>query len=162
VAKIRKREWELYRIVLHQRGTENYYSFYLRYQNDVFTASLPKKGSRENFAIKSISPSIPVIHFGAINDPSRQFGPGISFGIGAVLLGPLSIEWMFQPIGSLNDVVAIRSIAVGIFFNSFYGVLHYGVAWYTPSYSRAEAYIGINLVPAIQLLGAGKKQRYRW
>ncbi|HLG02394.1 MAG TPA: hypothetical protein VI731_02285 [Bacteroidia bacterium] len=173
VNKIRKRDWELYRLVLHPRGTDLYYTFYLRYLKNIFTASLPKKGSRENFAVKSISPAIPVIHLGILDDPNRQFGPGLSFSLGLVpvrpfrrlvadIIGPISIEWMFKPVATLEEALAIRSLAVGLFFNSFYGIFHWGIAWYEPLYCRAEAYIGINLVPVMQLLQGGKTQRYRW
>jgi hypothetical protein len=173
INKVRKREWELNRIVLHPKGTNLYYTFYLRFQLHLLTAKLPKKGRKENFAIKSISPAIPVIHLGNSDDPTRQFGPGLSFNFGLVpvrplrrlaadIIGPLSLEWMFQPVSSLSDALEIRSVAVGIFFNSFYGILHWGIAWYTPTYCRAEAYIGINFAPAVQLLQGGKTQRYRW
>lgn len=173
INKVKKREWELYRIVLHPKETNLYYTFYLRYQNSLISAKLPKRGSHDNFAIKSISPAIPVFHLGSVNDATRTFGPGLSFNIGLVptrplrrlaadILGPVSIEWMFQPVTNFHEALDLRSTALGLFFNSFYGIFHWGIAWYTPTYCRAEAYIGINIAPAMILFEGGRKQRYRW
>ncbi len=177
IKKIKKREWELYRIVImprfENRFTGKYYAFYLRFQNDLLTINLPNKSNRETLRMRSISPTIPLIHLGSYDSSHYQVGPGISFNIGiaprrpflrlgADLLGPISIEWMFYPINKINDVLAIHAAAIGVFFNSGYGILHWGVAFYTLNYSRSEAYIGINIIPIIQLWDSRHKQRYRW
>lgn len=177
VKKVRKREWELYRIVIRPRFENRegatYYSFYLRFQNDLLTANLPDKSNRETLRFKSISPIIPLLHLGDYDSTNYNVGPGLSFNIGlaprkpllrlgADLLGPISIEWMFYPINNVKDVFALRASAIGIFFNSGYGILHWGFAFYTLNYSRGEAYIGINLVPLMSLWESRGKQRYRW
>ncbi len=177
VKNVKKREWELYRISIRprfeNRATGKYYSFYLRFQGDLLTINLPNKSNREAFRMKSISPTIPIIHLGDYDSTNYKVGPGISFNVGlaprkpflrlgADLLGPISIEWMFFPIDNLHDVLAVRSSAVGIFFNSFYGIFHWGFAFYTLNYARGEAYIGINLVPIMSLWESRGKQRYRW
>jgi hypothetical protein len=177
VKKVKKIEWELYRIVIEPRYSEKsrgkYYAFYVRYQVNNFTVNLPTKSNRQNLRMKSISPTIPIIHLGNYDSTQYNLGPGISFNIGlapcrpilrfaADFLGPVSIEWMIHPINNVNDVFAIHATALGLFFNSAYGIFHWGIAFYTASYSRAEAYIGINLVPAMQLWNSRGKQRYRW
>ncbi|MDQ3111939.1 MAG: hypothetical protein M3R17_18795 [Bacteroidota bacterium] len=177
VKKVKKREWELYRIVIRPRFENReggkYYCFYLRFQGDLLTINLPDKSNREALRFKSISPTIPLIHLGDYDSSSYHVGPGISFNIGlaprkpflrlaADLLGPVSIEWMFFPIQNLHDALAVRSAAIGIFFNSGYGILHWGFAFYTLNYARGEAYIGINLVPVMSLWESRNKQRYRW
>ena len=175
VKKVRKREWELYRIVIRprfeNRATGKYYAFYLRFQDDLLTLRLPDKSNRETLRFKSISPTIPLIHLGDYDSTHYAVGPGLSFNIGLVprkpllrlgadLLGPISIEWMFFPIKNLNDALAVRSSAIGVFFNSFYGILHWGFAFYTLNYSRGEAYIGINFAPVLSLWDSRGKQRY--
>jgi hypothetical protein len=177
VKKVKKGEWELYRIVImprfENREGGKYYSFYMRFQNDLLTINLPNKSNRETFRLKSISPTIPLIHIGDYDSSHYQVGPGISFNVGlaprkpllrlgADLLGPVSIEWMFYPINNFHDVFAIHASAIGLFFNSGYGLFHWGVAFYTLNYSRAEAYIGINLVPLMSIWESRGKQRYRW
>jgi len=173
IPKIKKREWELYRITIRKKGSTEKTHIFIRYLMSIFTVHLPDKSNRETIKINSISPAIPVIHLGEIDYDRYQPGPGISFNIGLIprrpfprliadIVGPISIELMFTPVTSLNDILAVRSSAVGFFFNSFYGILHWGIAWYTPTFARAEAYIGINLAPAMQLLEGGKKNRYRW
>jgi hypothetical protein len=177
VKKVRKREWELYRIVIRPRFEDRegatYYSFYLRFQNDLLTVNLPDKSNRETLRFKSISPTIPLIHLGDYDSTNYNVGPGLSFNVGlaprkpllrlgADLLGPISIEWMFFPINNVKDVFALQASAIGIFFNSGYGILHWGFAFYTLNYSRGEAYIGINLVPLMSLWESRGKQRYRW
>ncbi|MBI3510731.1 MAG: hypothetical protein HY064_08705 [Bacteroidetes bacterium] len=173
VKKIRKREWEIYRIAIRIKNSTETWCMYLRFQPDLLTINLPNKSNRETMKIHSISPAIPVIHLGHIDYTNYTIGPGISFNVGlaprkpylrllADIVGPVSIEWMFRPISEFNDIFAIKSNAVGIFFNSGYGIFHWGIAWYTPTYSRAEAYIGINLAPAMQLFNGGKAKRYRW
>ncbi len=174
VRNIRKREWELYRILISTRGPgARHYAMYIRFQEDLLSLDLPDKSNRENIQIKSISPAIPVIHLGRIDYSQYKIGPGISFNVGLIptrplmrlaadIIGPVSVEWMFHPISGFNDVLAIRSSAVGLFFNSAYGLFHWGLAWYSLTYCRAEAYIGINFVPLMQLLDSRKKMRYRW
>ncbi|CAN5850633.1 hypothetical protein BH11BAC7_BH11BAC7_32620 [soil metagenome] len=177
VKKVRKQEWELYRIVIRPRYEKRegatYYAFYLRFQNDLLTINLPNKSNRESFRMRSISPTIPIIHLGDYDSTNYKVGPGISFNVGlaprkpllrlgADLLGPVSIEWMFFPIENIHDVFAIRASAIGLFFNSGYGILHWGFAFYTLNYARGEAYIGINLVPLMQLWDSRGKQRYHW
>jgi hypothetical protein len=177
VRLVRKREWELYRIVIMPRYKNRqggkYYSFYIRFLNDWITLSIPNKSNRQALRFKSISPVIPLIHLGDYDSSHYEVGPGISFNIGfmprkplwrlgADLLGPISIEWMFYPIHSFRDVLAIHASAIGVFFNSGYGIFHWGVAFYTLNYSRAEAYIGINIVPLMSLWESRGKQRYKW
>ncbi|HTL80513.1 MAG TPA: hypothetical protein VL651_02350 [Bacteroidia bacterium] len=173
VKRIRKREWEVYRIVVTDKHSGASYCVYLRFEDDLFTLNLPNKSNRETMKFSSISPALPIIHIGNIDYTHYQVGPGISFNVGLMprkpylrllsdIVGPVSAEWMFKPIGSLNDALAIQSSAVGVFFNSFYGLFHWGIAWYTLDYSRAEAYIGINFSPAMQLFNSRKSWRYRW
>ncbi|CAN5165366.1 hypothetical protein BH09BAC5_BH09BAC5_29930 [soil metagenome] len=177
VRKVKKHEWELYRIVIRpryeNRNEGTYYAFYLRFQSDILTINLPNKSNRQSFRMKSISPTIPLIHLGNYDSSHYQVGPGISFNIGltprrpfcrlgADLLGPISIEWMFYPINNIHDVFAIRASALGLFFNSAYGILHWGFAFYSLKYTRGEAYIGINFVPIFSLWESRNKQRYRW
>lgn len=173
VKKIRKREWELFRMTIHRKGSDKKYHIFLRYTKSIFTANLPDKSNRETMQINSIAPAIPVIHLGSIDYETYKPGPGLAFNIGLVprrplprliadVVGPVSVEMMFTPIGGLDEIFATRVSGVGFFFNSFYGILHWGIAWYDPTYSRAEAYIGINLAPAMQILNGGRKQRYRW
>lgn len=177
VRNVKKREWELYRICIRPRYENRdggkYYSFYLRFQGDLLTINLPNKSNREAFRMKSISPTIPIIHLGDYDSTNYKVGPGISFNVGlaprkpllrlgADLLGPISIEWMFFPIENIHDVFAIRASAIGLFFNSGYGILHWGFAFYTLNYARGEAYIGINLVPLMSIWESRGKQRYRW
>ncbi|HET6990737.1 MAG TPA: hypothetical protein VFJ43_05410 [Bacteroidia bacterium] len=177
VRKVKKREWTLYRIVIQPRYFNRAkgisYAMYLRYQVNVFTVDIPNKSNRENLRMKSISPSIPLIHLGNYDSTQYNLGPGISFNFGlapcrpllrlaADFLGPVSIEWMIHPIHNVNDALAIHGTALGLFFNSGYGIFHWGIAFYTPKFSRAEAYIGINLVPAMQVWNSRGKQRYRW
>ncbi len=177
VKNVRKREWDLYRIIIqprfYNRPSEISYAMYLRFQVDILTINLPSKNNRENLRMKSISPSIPLIHIGNYDSSQYNLGPGISFNIGlapcrplfrlaADFIGPVSIEWMFHPIHSVDDILAIHGSAVGLFFNSGYGLFHWGIAFYTPTFSRAEAFIGINLVPLLQVWNSRGKQRYRW
>lgn len=173
VKKVRKREWELFRMTIRRKGSDKKYHIFLRYTKSIFTANLPDKSNRETMKINSIAPAIPVIHLGSIDYETYKPGPGLAFNVGLIprrplprliadLVGPVSVEMMFTPIGGFNEIFATRVSGVGFFFNSFYGLLHWGIAWYDPTYSRAEAYIGINLAPAMQILNGGRKQRYRW
>jgi hypothetical protein len=173
VMKIRKREWELFRMTIRRKGSDRKFQIFLRYTKSLFTVNLPDKSNRENIKINSIAPAIPVIHLGAIDYETYKPGPGIAFNIGLIprrpmprllsdIIGPVSCELMLTPIGGLNEILATRISGVGFFFNSFYGLLHWGVAFYEIDFVRAEAYIGINLAPAINIFNGGRKQRYRW
>jgi hypothetical protein len=173
VMKVKKREWELFRMTIRRKGSDKKLHIFLRYTKSIFTVNLPDKSNRESIKINSISPAIPVIHLGAIDYDTYKPGPGIAFNIGLCprrplprllsdLVGPISCELMFTPVGGLNEILATRVSGVGFFFNSFYGLLHWGIAWYDPTFARAEAYIGINLAPAMQIFNGGRKQRYRW
>lgn len=173
VAKIKKREWELFRMTIRKKGSDEKVQIFLRYLVSIFTVHLPDRSNRETIRISSIAPAIPVIHLGAIDYDQYKPGPGIAFNIGLVprrplprlladLVGPVSCELMFTPIASLNNILATRVSGVGFFFNSFYGLLHWGVAFYEVDFARAEAYIGINFAPALQIFNGGRKQRYRW
>jgi hypothetical protein len=173
VLKVRKREWELFRMTIRRKGSDKKFQVILRYTKSIFTVNLPDKSNRESIKINSIAPSIPVIHLGSIDYESYKPGPGIAINFGLIprrplprlmadIVGPVSFEVMFSPISSLEDALAIRCSGIGFFFNSFYGILHWGVAIYDPTYSRAEAYIGLNLAPAITIFNGGRKQRYRW
>lgn len=173
VAKIRKRDWELFRITIRKKGSDKKVQIFLRYLRSIFTAHLPDRSHRETIKITSIAPAIPVIHLGTIDYDRYKPGPGIAFNVGLVprrplprlmadIVGPISCELMLTPIESLDAVLATRVSGVGFFFNSFYGILHWGIAFYKPTFARAEAYIGINLAPAIQIFSGGRKQRYRW
>ncbi|HEU4718714.1 MAG TPA: hypothetical protein VFU15_12810, partial [Bacteroidia bacterium] len=159
MGKVKKREWEEYRILIRKKGSVTWYALYVRFQSGLLSVNIPNKSNRQTMAMKSISPALPVIHLGHIDYTHYSFGPGISFNIGlqptqplhrllADIVGPVSVEWMFYPISDINAIFAIHSSAIGLFFNSGYGLFHWGIAWYTPKYCRAEAYIGINLVPA--------------
>lgn len=171
--KIRKREWELFRMTIRRKGSDQKFHIFLRYTKSIFTVNLPDKSNRENIKINSIAPAIPVLHLGAIDYEQYKPGPGIAFNIGLIprrpiprlisdLIGPVSCELMLTPIGGFNEILATRVSGVGFFFNSFYGLLHWGVAFYEINFVRAEAYIGINLAPAITIFNGGRKQRYRW
>lgn len=173
VKKIRKREWELFRMTIRRKGSDEKFHIFLRYTKSIFTVNLPDKSNRESIKINSIAPAIPVIHLGAIDYDTYKPGPGIAFNVGLVprrpiprlvsdIIGPISCEVMLTPIGGINEILATRVSGVGFFFNSFYGVLHWGVAFYEVDFARAEAYIGINLAPAITIFNGGRKQRYRW
>lgn len=173
VAKIKKCEWELFRITIRKKGTDKKVQIFLRYLRSIFTAHLPDRSNRETIKITSIAPAIPVIHLGTIDYDRYKPGPGIAFNVGLVprrplprlmadIVGPISCELMLTPIESLGAVLATRVSGVGFFFNSFYGILHWGIAFYKPTFSRAEAYIGINLAPAMVIFNGGRKQRYRW
>jgi|GEM_PF-4891220 hypothetical protein len=173
VKKIRKREWELFRMTIRRKGSSQKFHIILRYTKSIFTINLPDKSNRESIRINSIAPSIPVIHLGSIDYESYKPGPGISINFGLIprrpiprlladIVGPVSAEIMFTPVSSLEDAIAIRCSGIGFFFNSFYGLLHWGIAIYDPQFSRAEAYIGVNLAPAITIFNGGRKQRYRW
>jgi hypothetical protein len=173
VMKIRKREWELFRMTIRRKGSEKKFQIFLRYTKSIFTVNLPDKSNRETIKINSIAPAIPVIHLGAIDYDTYKPGPGIAFNIGLIprrpfprlisdIVGPISCEVMLTPIGGIDEILATRISGVGFFFNSFYGLLHWGVAFYEIDFVRAEAYIGINLAPAINIFNGGRKQRYRW
>jgi hypothetical protein len=177
IKKVRRREWETHRIIIQPRYTNRAkgipWVIYLRFQQSIFTVNLPDKNNRETMQIKSISPTIPVVHIGNIDYTHYTIGAGLSFNFGllprrplvrlaADLLGPISVEWMFSPIKGFHDALALHTSAIGLFFNSGYGVFHWGIAFYTATYSRAEAYLGINLVPVISLWQSRHKQRYRW
>lgn len=173
VRKIRKREWELFRMTIRRKGSDKKFHIFLRYTKSIFTVNLPDKSNRETIKINSIAPAIPVIHLGAIDYDTYKPGPGIAFNIGLIprrpfprlisdIVGPISCEVMLTPIGGIDEILATRISGVGFFFNSFYGILHWGVAFYEIDFVRAEAYIGINLSPVINILNGGRKQRYRW
>lgn len=173
VGKIMKREWELFRMTIRRKGSDEKFHIFLRYTKSIFTVNLPDESNRENIKINSIAPAIPVLHLGAIDYDEYKPGPGIAFNIGLIprrplprlisdLIGPVSCELMLTPIGGFNEILATRVSGVGFFFNSFYGLLHWGVAFYEINFVRAEAYIGINLAPAITIFNGGRKQRYRW
>lgn len=173
VQKVRKREWDVFRMTIRRKGSDKKIQIFLRYLKSIFTVNLPDKSNRENIRINSIAPAIPVIHLGNIDYETYKPGPGIAFNVGLVprrplprlladILGPVSCEMMFTPIGGLDEILATRVSGVGFFFNSFYGLFHWGIAWYDLDFSRAEAYIGINLSPAITIFNGGRKQRYRW
>ncbi len=173
VLKIRKREWELFRMTIRRKGSDKKFQIFLRYTKSLLTVNLPDKSNRESIQINSIAPAIPVIHLGEIDYDTYKPGPGIAFNIGLIprrplprlisdMIGPISCELMLTPIGGLNEILATRISGVGFFFNSFYGLLHWGVAFYEIDFVRAEAYIGINLAPAINIFNGGRKQRYRW
>lgn len=173
VAKVRKREWELFRMTIRKKGSDQKVQIFLRYTKSIFTVNLPDKSNRETIKINSIAPAIPVIHLGSIDYETYKPGPGIAFNVGLVprrplvrllsdIVGPISCEMMFTPIGGIDEILATRVSGVGFFFNSFYGLLHWGIAWYDPTFARAEAYVGINLAPAINIFNGGRKQRYRW
>lgn len=171
--KVRKREWELFRVTVRRKGSDRKFHIFLRFTKSIFTVNLPDESNRENLKINSIAPAIPVIHLGAIDYATYKPGPGIAFNLGLCprrplprllsdIVGPISCELMFTPIGGLNEILATRVSGVGFFFNSFYGILHWGVAFYKLDFARSEAYIGINLAPAITIFNGGRKQRYRW
>lgn len=173
VQKVKKREWELFRITIRKRGSTEKVQVFVRFLKSIFTVHLPDKSNRETIKINSIAPAIPVIHLGTIDYDRYKPGPGVAFNIGLVprrpmlrllsdIVGPISCELMLTPIESLDKVLATRVSGVGFFFNSFYGILHWGIAFYKPTFSRAEAYIGINLAPAMVIFNGGRKQRYRW
>lgn len=173
VNRVLKREWALFRVTIRKKGSDKKYQVFLRFLKSIFTVNLPDKSNRETIKINSIAPAIPVIHLGSIDYETYQPGPGIAFNIGLIprrpwprliadIVGPVSCEIMFAPISSIEDALAIRCSGIGFFFNSFYGILHWGVAIYEPTFARAEAYIGINLSPAITIFNGGRKQRYRW
>lgn len=173
VQKIKKREWELFRMTIRRKGSDRKFHIFLRYTKSIFTINLPDKSNRETIKINSIAPAIPVIHLGAIDYDEYKPGPGIAFNVGLIprrplprlisdIVGPISCELMLTPIGGINEILATRVSGVGFFFNSFYGLLHWGVAFYEIDFVRAEAYIGINLAPAINIFNGGRKQRYRW
>lgn len=173
IAKVRKREWELFRMTIRKKGSSEKVQIFLRYTKSIFTVNLPDKSNRETIKITSIAPAIPVIHLGTIDYETYKPGPGVAFNIGLIprrplprllsdIVGPISCELMFTPIGGIDEILATRVSGVGFFFNSFYGILHWGIAWYNPTFARAEAYIGINLAPAITIFNGGRKQRYRW
>lgn len=173
VAKLRKREWELFRMTIRKKGSIETVQIFLRYTKSIFTVNLPDKSNRETIKITSIAPAIPVIHLGGIDYETYKPGPGVAFNIGLIprrplprllsdIVGPISCELMFTPIGGIDEILATRVSGVGFFFNSFYGLFHWGIAWYNPTFARAEAYIGINLAPAITIFNGGRKQRYKW
>ncbi len=173
VKRIKKREWELFRMTIRRKGSDKKFHIFLRYTKSIFTANLPDKSNRETIKINSIAPAIPVIHLGAIDYDTYKPGPGIAFNIGLIprrpfprlisdIVGPISCEVMLTPILGINEILATRISGVGFFFNSFYGILHWGVAFYEIDFVRAEAYIGINLSPVINIFNGGRKQRYRW
>ena len=173
VNKVLKREWDLFRITIRRKGSDKKFHVFLRFLKSIFTVNLPDKSNRETIKINSIAPAIPVIHLGSIDYDEYKPGPGIAFNVGLIprrpmprliadIVGPISCELMFTPIGGLNEILATRVSGVGFFFNSFYGLLHWGIAFYEFDFARAEAYIGINLAPAITIFNGGRKQRYRW
>jgi hypothetical protein len=177
IKKVRRREWELYRIIIQpryaNRNSQNTWTFYLRFQPSLCSVNIPNKNNRQNFQIKSISPVIPVVHIGNYDSAHYTIGAGFSFNFGLLprrplvrlctdLLGPVSIEWMFRPPTGIHDIFALHTSAIGLFFNSGYGIFHWGIAFYTATYSRAEAYFGINLVPVMSLWESRHKQRYHW
>jgi hypothetical protein len=173
VNKVIKREWELFRMTIRRKGSDQKFHIFLRFTKSIFTVNLPDESNRENIKINSIAPAIPVLHIGAIDYDEYKPGPGIAFNIGLVprrpiprlisdIVGPVSCELMLTPIAGFNEILATRISGVGFFFNSFYGIFHWGVAFYEIDFARAEAYIGINLAPAITIFNGGRKQRYRW
>jgi hypothetical protein len=173
VKKIRKREWELFRMTIRRKGSDKKFQIFLRYTKSIFTVNLPDKSNRESIKINSIAPAIPVVHLGSIDYETYKPGPGVAINFGLIprrplprlladIVGPVSFEIMLTPIGGLDEILATRVSGVGFFFNSFYGILHWGVAFYELDFARSEAYIGINLAPAITIFNGGRKQRYRW
>lgn len=177
ITKVRKREWELHRIIIQprykNRGEEVSWVFYLRFQPDIYSLDLPNKNNRQTLEIKSISPVIPIYHIGDYDTAHYIIGAGLSFNFGlkprrplmrlcADLLGPVSLEWMFRPPTGIHNIFALHTSAIGLFFNSGYGIFHWGIAFYTATYSRAEAYLGINLFPVMSLWESRHKQRYKW